>query len=69
MSQPKKFCITCGRERECGYHMRAEFPPDAAEKWLKKTCQHKKGKKGKPCNIEYRAGIQPGSNFVGQGSL
>jgi hypothetical protein len=52
MKDPIKKCTTCGRTRNCMLHKRADFPPDAAEKWLKKTCEQK----GK-CEITYQAGI------------
>jgi hypothetical protein len=34
-------------------HMRADFPPEAARKWMRKTCKHEE----KPCQFGYRAGI------------
>lgn len=55
MSDPIKYCTACGRVRSCYQHMRAEFPPGAAEKWLRKSCPAE----GKPCEIKYQAGMSP----------
>ena len=62
-SEPIEYCKTCDRERSCYSHMRAEFPPDAARKWLKRTCPYK-GPGGtrwdtKKCDIYYKAGFIP----------
>lgn len=50
---PKVTCTYCGRRRAATLHMRADFPPDAARKWLKRTCKHEE----KPCDFGYRAGV------------
>lgn len=50
---PSVICTYCGRKRDPMQHMRSDFPPDAARKWLKKTCKHE----GKPCDFGYRAGV------------
>lgn len=55
MSAPIKYCTTCDRHRNVYKHMRAGFPPDAAEKWLRRTCPHD----GDGCDIHYQAGISP----------
>lgn len=57
---PVIYCETCGMERNCLLHLRAEFPPDAARKWMAK---HHKGCKGA---LRYRAGMEPASRITGQ---
>ena len=61
MSNPAKICNTCNRVRDCTLHLRAGFPPDAAEKWLRRTCQQKDR-----CDITYCAGLGPRGRVVGQ---
>lgn len=53
MEPPTITCTYCGRKRDATLHMRHEFPPDAARKWLRRTCRHEE----KPCDFRYRAGI------------
>lgn len=53
MNPPTITCTYCGRRRDATRHMRAESPPDAARKWLRKTCQHG----ANPCEFGYRAGV------------
>ena len=53
MSNPTVTCVECGRTRDAMLHMRAEHPPTAARKWLKKTCS---SGGSKPCKFSYRAG-------------
>lgn len=57
MSNPTITCTHCGRTRDCTLHMRSEFPPDAAKKWLRKTCEANQVPYAKPCEFTYRAGI------------
>lgn len=52
-TEPTYTCKICARRRSCRLHLRAEFPPDAAKHWLKKTCSTPTR-----CDLEYRAGIQ-----------
>lgn len=61
-NSPFCYCEICGLKRSCDYHMAAEFPPDAAKRWIKK--QHKLS----GCNgdIKYRAGFTIGSLPTGQ---
>jgi hypothetical protein len=59
---PKQKCTICGRIRDCSSHLRAEHPPTAAKKWLKKTCPET----GKPCEFQYTAGIEFKGPFIGQ---
>lgn len=56
---PEVYCVKCGRTRDCLKHLRAEFPPDAAKKWLRKA--------HKPCDgeIRYRAGLRMGGPVRG----
>ena len=49
---PLVHCMSCGKQRRCELHQRAEFPPDAARAWLKKTCKNRD-----LCELEYRAGL------------
>jgi len=58
---PKQHCTSCGRERRCELHSRAEFPPDAAKRWLLDHCPGD----GKLCEIEYRADFLPGGPVIG----
>ena len=69
MSDPTVTCDWCGRTRSALLHQRAEHPPTAAKKWLKKTCTEPKvhdgsicsgcsGHQIKPCEFVYRAGVQ-----------
>lgn len=57
---PYVYCIKCMMRRDCTKHLRAEFPPEAAKKWLKK--HHA------PCDgeIRYMAGIERSSRCEGQ---
>jgi len=48
--------MTCGRARNVMRHMRADNPPDRAEKWLKKYCPRDDRT---ACDIRYCAGISP----------
>lgn len=48
---PIVYCEKCGMTRDCMKHQRAEFPPDAAKKWLKKRHGNCDGE------IKYRAGL------------
>ncbi len=55
---PTQTCDVCERSRDCLLHLRAEFPPGAACKWLQRTCTHP----DTPCRessdvIAYRAGV------------
>ena len=61
MTDPTYSCKTCDRRRNCMLHTRAEFPPDAAKKWLKKTCE----RKGE-CDLVYTCGFEPRGHYVGQ---
>jgi hypothetical protein len=54
MPNPKISCIVCGKCRDPMLHMRADFPPDAARKWLRRYCAYA----GKPCNFTYRPGFE-----------
>jgi hypothetical protein len=54
MSDPKVWCTVCGRRKNPTDHMRADFPPEAARKWLKRTCR----REGKPCEFGYQAGFE-----------
>ena len=51
---PHVLCRTCHRTRDCMKHLRAEFPPAAARKWLKAHC-------GTPerCDLRYQVGLEP----------
>lgn len=53
-TEPVVYCDTCSRQRQCSQHMRAAFPPDAASKWLLKSC------KTGGCHIQYQAGVTIG---------
>jgi hypothetical protein len=57
---PVIYCEKCGKERDCMLHMRAEFPPDAARKWMKK---HHKGCDGK---LRYKVGFTSGGTIKGR---
>jgi hypothetical protein len=61
MSNPIIQCSTCKRSRDCMLHTRAEFPPDAAERWLRKSCQTRSA-----CNFIYKAGVKPFPVVTGQ---
>jgi len=50
---PLVVCEACGESRDCTLHQRAEFPPDAAKKYLRKHCDNEPG----ACKFRYRAGI------------
>ena len=52
-SEPTIICKTCQLERSCLRHTRAEFPPDAAWRWVKKHCP----RGGASCTRSYRAGV------------
>lgn len=54
-TDPTMMCKTCGRERNCTLHRQADFPPDAARKWLRKTCADKT-----TCDLVYTAGLALG---------
>jgi hypothetical protein len=54
MSAPEVKCNVCNRRKNPMEHMRADFPPEAARKWLKRTCK----RDGKPCQFGYRAGFE-----------
>ena len=66
MTNPIKYCTTCERVRDCMLHLRADFPPEAAERWLRRSCP-RKGVRPRPCDIRYQAGIMPASKARGQG--
>ena len=51
-TNPVVTCVRCGAQRDCTLHTRAEFPPDAAKKWLRKQCPTRQ-----LCEFTYRAGI------------
>ncbi len=53
MPDPEVRCKVCDRHRNPMQHMRADFPPDAAKKWLKRYCE----RPGKPCDFWCMAGI------------
>jgi|GEM_PF-2869084 hypothetical protein len=36
-TEPRVYCAHCGRYRLCRFHLRAEFPPKAARRWLAKN--------------------------------
>ncbi len=59
-SDPVIYCTKCGMSRNCMLHTRAEFPPDAARKSMKK---HHKGCDGE---LKYRAGFGVRGPIVGQ---
>lgn len=54
MSNPEIRCSVCGKCRDAMLHIRADFPPDAARKWLRRHCS----RAGKPCDFTYRAGFE-----------
>jgi hypothetical protein len=63
MNDPIKFCTVCQRRRNCMLHAGGRgFPPDKAEKWLRRTCPNG----GTLCQISYRAGTGIRSRWVGQ---
>lgn len=62
MSDPTVTCKTCARQRSCMLHLRADFPPDAARKWLRKTCERGR----KDCDLVYRVGIELRGRLTGQ---
>lgn len=57
---PEVTCTACGARRNCMNHLRSEFPPEAAMKWLLKQCDRD------DCFFAYRAGIKVGGPVVGQ---
>lgn len=59
-ANPMVYCEKCGMKRDVMLHRRADFPPGAAEKWLKKRHKNCDGK------IKYIVGLRPGSRVVGQ---
>jgi hypothetical protein len=61
MSNPMVICDACGDRRDCTLHTRAEFPPDAAKAWMRRTCEKPKGS----CRLRYQAGIGPFPRIVG----
>lgn len=62
MSEPMQVCYTCQRTRRCYDHSGAEFPPDAAKRWLRRHCPANR----QDCDIHYRAGWLFGGPPVGQ---
>lgn len=48
---PIIYCEKCGMTRDCMLHQRAEFPPDAARKWLRKRHKNCDGE------LKYRVGL------------
>lgn len=67
MADPIIRCDWCARERRVLLHHRAEHPPTAAKRWLRKTCRTPKEHDPnccsgctiyvKPCEFVYRAGV------------
>lgn len=68
-SYPMQYCHGCSRERDCTLHPRASFPPEAAKKWLKRTCiAYCTMRNIKPaCSFTYQAGFGLRSHYIGQG--
>lgn len=62
---PMIICDACGESRDCTLHMRAEFPPDAARKYLRKGCDNPRGS----CKFRYEAGFSIGGPLVGMSDL
>ena len=52
MSDPIVYCEFCGEPRNVMRHQRAEFPPDAAWKWIRSRCEEEK----ENCKRQYLAG-------------
>lgn len=52
-SRPRVICDRCKSVRYCDQHLRSEFPPDAAKRWMQRSC------KANGCNGEavYVAGF------------
>lgn len=57
---PYVTCKTCGARRNCMEHMSAEFPPEAAKRWLRKRCDRD------DCDLAYTAGVRVSGPAVGQ---
>ena len=53
LCDPVQICRTCARSRDCRFHLRAEFPPTAAKRWLMRTCPRDRY----GCEIVYHTGI------------
>ena len=62
MSNPRILCRTCGRQRDCLLHQRADFPPQAAKGYLQRTCQ----RDGNGCDFQYRIGMEVALNLTPQ---
>ncbi len=60
MTNPIMYCDKCKLKRDCTLHMRAEFPPDAARKWMKKHHGDCDGE------IKYLCGLGTRGPIVGQ---
>ena len=59
MTEPRAICKVHGVTRYCSKHLRAENPPEAAMKWLRKTCPKWKSRLDtRPCNVVYEAGFR-----------
>ena len=56
------WCKVCRAIRYCDRHARAEFPPDAAKRWLERACRAK----GHEPALVYQAGATVRGNVVGQ---
>ena len=52
-TEPTVTCTVCGASRGCQLHTRADHPPTAAKKWLRKNCRLL----SRPCEFGYRAGV------------
>lgn len=50
------------RIRYCDKHARAEFPPDAARRWLERDCKAR----GHEAQAVYQAGVTPRGFTTGQ---
>lgn len=61
-SKPLIICEACGESRDCTLHGRAEFPPDAAKRRLRKRCGNPPGS----CRFRYQAGLSLGGPCAGQ---
>lgn len=72
--EPHVVCLTHNTKRYCHQHRRAEFPPDAAKRWIKRHDMGgpSGGGSGRPdgtkCEIVYRAGVVPRGRIEGQKS-
>jgi hypothetical protein len=53
---PHQWCRTCHRRRACRLHLRAEFPPAAARRWLQRSCPWPR--EGR-CQIIYQVALLP----------